>query len=60
MAGFVIKFLKLPGIEHIKDLDSAEASLKHRDIILSKPLLKQIYFNWYRELISRFDPGSKI
>lgn len=60
MANFVTKLLELPEIVNVKDLDSTEASLKHKEIILSKPLLKQIYLNWYNSLIGNFDSQSKI
>ncbi|MFW5761699.1 MAG: class I SAM-dependent methyltransferase [Cyclobacteriaceae bacterium] len=30
------------------DLDSAERTIKHRDIILEKPFLKKLYLEWYQ------------
>ena len=60
MANFVTKLLELPEVVNIKDLDSKEASLKHKEIILTKPLLKLIYLNWYKSLIENFDDESKI
>ncbi len=34
-----------------KKLDDPQASLRHRDIILGKPFLKQIYQEWYQDFI---------
>jgi SAM-dependent methyltransferase len=35
------------------NLDEPETSLIHRNIILNKPFLKQIYLEWYEEFIER-------
>lgn len=35
------------------DLDDPRATLAHRDIILSKPFLKELYKDWYRVFIER-------
>lgn len=34
------------------DLDDPRATLAHRDIILKKPFLKQLYQDWYQEFIT--------
>jgi len=34
------------------DLDDPRRTLEHRDIILSKPFLKRIYEDWYKEILN--------
>ncbi len=44
-----------------KFLDDTKTSLHHREIILSKPLLKKIYIDWYQNFIDEVkkNPGGK-
>jgi SAM-dependent methyltransferase len=38
-------------IESKYDLDDPKRTLEHRDIILSKPFLKRIYSDWYKDIL---------
>ena len=43
----LLDFLKLPESRNIQDLDAPETTLLHRKIIQQKPLLKNLYLDFY-------------
>lgn len=40
------------------DLDSPETTTLRREIILSKPFLRSVYLDWYRQIIDRIPDGD--
>jgi SAM-dependent methyltransferase len=40
------------------DLDDPKATLAHRDIILQKPFLKQLYKDWYAVFVEQFNKNK--
>ena len=44
-------------IESNYDLDDPRRTLEHRDVILSKPFLKNIYKEWYGKLLNEVQDG---
>lgn len=52
----LLDLLKLPEEQGSPDLDSPEATLRHRQIIRSKPFLKRLYLDFYANF-SREVPG---
>lgn len=49
----LLNFLRLPDAQLITDPDSAEVSKIHYKIIQSKPFLKRLYIDFYKELKDR-------
>jgi len=60
MINVIKKFFALPHLTAKLNLDDTKTSLLHREIILSKPVLKKIYTNWYADIMSQIDNNGKI
>lgn len=62
MINLLKKLLRLSQHQATLDLDAPETTILHKEIILSKPVLKQIYINWYNRILKEVGSheGKKI
>ncbi len=62
MISWIRSLLALKHLESELDIDDPNTTLIHREIILSKPFLKEIYLRWYSDIMARTKgiPNKKI
>jgi SAM-dependent methyltransferase len=57
----ILDWLKLPEIKNIKDLDDPATTLLHGKILRSKPFLKNLYIDFYRQFKNAVEnPENKV
>ena len=54
----ILDWLKLPDTQGIEDLDDPSTTLLHSEILRSKPFMKKLYLDFYRQFALAVEPSG--